>query len=118
MKTSLKILLAAAALSTASLAATAPVSAQPTSFSFRIGDVALGYSDGYYDRYHRWHHWRNAREHNWYRANYADNYRGYHHRGWRRDRDRDGIPNRFDRDRDNDGVPNRYDDRPNNPYRN
>ncbi|HYC34974.1 MAG TPA: YXWGXW repeat-containing protein [Usitatibacter sp.] len=47
-----------------------------------------------------------------------------------RDRDRDGIPNRFDRDKDNDGrpdhrdrdrdgdgVPNRFDDRPNNPYR-
>jgi len=55
----------------------------------------------------------------------------YQHRGWqRRDRDRDGIPNRYDRDRDNDGVPNRYDrdrdndgvpnrfdSRPNNPYR-
>ena len=34
-----------------------------------------------------------------------------------RDRDNDGIPNRVDRDRDNDGVPNRFDDRPNNPYR-
>ncbi|WP_179107003.1 hypothetical protein [Variovorax sp. KK3] len=34
------------------------------------------------------------------------------------DRDRDGVPNRYDRDRDNDGVPNRYDRRPNDPYRN
>ena len=33
------------------------------------------------------------------------------------DRDRDGIPNRYDRDRDGDGVPNRYDRRPDNPYR-
>lgn len=33
----------------------------------------------------------------------------------RRDRDRDGIPNRIDRDRDGDGVPNRWDQRPNNP---
>jgi len=33
------------------------------------------------------------------------------------DRDRDGVPNRYDRDRDNDGVPNRYDRSPNNPYR-
>jgi len=31
------------------------------------------------------------------------------------DRDRDGIPNRYDRDRDNDGVPNRYDTAPANP---
>ena len=43
-----------------------------------------------------------------------------------RDRDRDGIPDRYDRrpgrhdgrgDRDRDGVPNRYDERPNDPYR-
>lgn len=34
-----------------------------------------------------------------------------------RDRDRDGVPNRYDRDRDGDGVRNRYDSRPNNPYR-
>jgi hypothetical protein len=34
-----------------------------------------------------------------------------------RDRDLDGVPNRYDRDRDGDGVPNRFDDRPNNPYR-
>jgi hypothetical protein len=33
------------------------------------------------------------------------------------DRDRDGVPNRYDRDRDNDGVPNRYDNAPNNPHR-
>ena len=37
---------------------------------------------------------------------------------WRRgDRDRDGIPNRFDRDRDGDGVPNVSDRRPNDPNR-
>lgn len=40
-----------------------------------------------------------------------------HRHHYRRDRDRDGIPNRFDRDRDGDGVPNRFDRRPNNPYR-
>ena len=33
------------------------------------------------------------------------------------DRDRDGVPNRYDRDRDNDGVPNYADRNPNNPYR-
>ena len=40
----------------------------------------------------------------------------YHHYGYR-DRDRDGVPNRYDRDRDNDGVPNAYDRRPNDPRR-
>lgn len=34
-----------------------------------------------------------------------------------RDRDGDGIPNRYDRDRDGDGVRNRNDRRPGNPHR-
>jgi hypothetical protein len=42
---------------------------------------------------------------------------GYSTQAPRADRDRDGIPNRYDRDRDGDGVPNRYDSRPSNPYR-
>ena len=44
--------------------------------------------------------------------------RGYHNdrRGWR-DRDHDGVPNRYDRDRDGDGVPNRADAYPNDPRR-
>jgi hypothetical protein len=69
---------------------------------------------GYVHVQPRWHE-RNGR---WY----------YESRRW--DRDRDGIPNRYDRDRDNDGipnnadrdrdgdgVPNRYDNAPNNPRR-
>jgi hypothetical protein len=57
-----------------------------------------------------------------------------HDRRWARDRDGDGIPNRYDRhpgrydtrggysqagwgDADHDGVRNRYDRAPNNPYR-
>jgi hypothetical protein len=37
---------------------------------------------------------------------------------WSRgDRDRDGVPNRYDNDRDGDRVPNRYDHHPNNPRR-
>jgi hypothetical protein len=40
----------------------------------------------------------------------------YRQRGWR-DRDRDGVANRYDRDRDGDGVRNRDDRRPNNPRR-
>ncbi len=48
---------------------------------------------------------------------------GWHRDRWEgeryayRDRDHDGVPNRYDRDRDGDGVPNRYDRAPNNPYR-
>jgi len=113
MKNALKILLAASAICTAGMVGTVPASAQPSHFSFRVGDVAFGYRDGYYDRRREWHSWRDARERNWYRVRYAHQYRGMRH-----DQDRDGIPDRFDRDRDGDGVSNRRDDRPNNPYRN
>ena len=41
---------------------------------------------------------------------------GYSHRGYR-DRDRDGVANRYDRDRDGDGVRNAHDRRPNDPRR-
>jgi hypothetical protein len=47
-------------------------------------------------------------------AYYYGGHRYYGHRSIRHDRDRDGIPNRWDRDRDGDGVPNRWDRRPGN----
>jgi len=112
MKNSLKIMLMAGMLCGAGVIGTGTAAAQPSSFSFRFGDIGVAYDDGYYDRAHRWHGWRHAREREWYRANYGQRYRAYRH-----DRDRDGIPNRFDRDRDNDGIPNWRDRRPNNPYR-
>ena len=125
MKNSMKILLAATVLSGAGFFASVPVAAQPMGFSFRIGDVAIAYDDGYYVRYNRWHRWRHNRERAWYRMHHRASYRAMRHDRDRdgipdrfdRDRDNDGVPNRFDRDRDNDGVPNRYDARPNNPYR-
>ena len=85
MKTIMKTLLAASLLCGAGMIASAPASAQPSGFSFRVGDVGIGYNDGYYDRSHRWHRWERARERDWYRANYA---RRFH----RHDRDNDGIP--------------------------
>ena len=121
MKNTLKMALIASTICTAGFIGTVPASAQPTGFSFRVGDVAVAYSDGYYDHRNRWHSWRHARERDWYRSQYRDRYYWDRDRvayGYgRRDNDRDGIPNRFDRDRDNDGTPNRYDRRPNNPYR-
>lgn len=39
----------------------------------------------------------------------------YHRPPAMRDRDRDGVPDRYDRDRDGDGVPNRIDRRPGDP---
>lgn len=49
---------------------------------------------------------------------YAPGARDYGHRDYAyRDRDRDGVTNRYDRDRDGDGVPNRYDRHPDDPRR-
>lgn len=111
MKNAFKMLLAASAICTAGLVGTVPASAQ-SGFSFRAGDIAFAFQDGYYDRRNQWRAWRNAKERDWYRANYRNTYRAY-----RRDQDRDGIRDRFDRDRDGDGVANRRDRRPNNPNR-
>ena len=48
-----------------------------------------------------------------------DRYERYYHQPEtpRNDRDGDGIANRYDRDRDGDGVRNRYDRRPDDPRR-
>jgi hypothetical protein len=48
------------------------------------GDVAFGYSDGYWDRDHHWHAWRDQNEAEWYRTHYAQHYVAQRH-----DRERD-----------------------------
>lgn len=86
-----------------------PAAAQDRfSFSFSVGDVDMAYRNGYYDRWGRFHYWASPREMREFRARYAGRYR---------DRDWDGVPDRYDRDRDGDGVPNRVDNRPNRPGR-
>ena len=69
-------------------------------------------------------HWveRNNRwvfvEPRWRNEKFSYGYgRGYANNNPYGDRDRDGVPNRYDRDKDNDGVPNRLDNAPNNPYK-
>ena len=58
-------------------------------FEIAIGDIILGYDDGYYDRYRRWHRWRNDNERSWFRRNHSGKWRGGRHRGDDRDwRDR------------------------------
>ena len=71
-------------------------------FSVSLGNVAFGYSDGYWDRDHVWHAWRNKDEARYFREHYAEHYVDARHdrtrdQGWRnerwweedRDRDRD-----------------------------
>jgi hypothetical protein len=94
-------------------------SAPPPSRYERAPAPRRGYVwiNGYWDvkrNRHVWHkgHWERVRPGYYYSqpAWVQRNHRWELDRGeWRRDRDRDGIPNRYDRDR-GDGVPNRYDD--------
>ena len=49
-----------------------------SSFSITLGNVVIGYSDGYYDNNRQWHGWRNDNERNWYQQNRRDSY--YHQR--------------------------------------
>jgi hypothetical protein len=101
---------AAATLMIGAVGTSAPAAARDTfAFSFDTGGVAFAYSDGYWDRDHRWHRWRNAREARAFREMYRDRYWHRRHNAER---------NSGWRDWDHDGVPNRFDARPNNPYRN
>ena len=111
----------AAALVGGTMTAAVPAQAQGFNFSFNTGDVAFAYNDGYWDRSHHWHTWRNSREAREFRRGYGHLYNDSRHtrvrnQGWR-DEDHDGIPNAVDRDRDGDGVPNRFDSRPDNARR-
>lgn len=64
--------LAIATLASANLASAAGV-------TFDIGNVALGYSDGYYDNDHHWHRWAHAADARRYRAAHKDQYHTWRH---------------------------------------
>jgi hypothetical protein len=82
--------IAAFALAAAPLAMSQPASAQ-VSLSINVpGDVAYGYNDGYWDRDHHWHQWKNHEEATAWREHNADHYYDYRHdrdkgEGWRED---------------------------------
>lgn len=46
---------------------------------FDIGNVAIGYSDGYYDNDHHWHHWRHRADMEHFRTAHADTYHQWRH---------------------------------------
>lgn len=46
---------------------------------FDIGNVAIGYTDGYYDQAHHWHRWRHHADLDAFRAAHADMYHGWRH---------------------------------------
>ncbi len=87
MRNLIKALVIAGVLGAGSLAAAPSASAYPyhrsgASVYFDFGNVAIGYRDGYYDRYHRWHRWERDRDRDYWRHR-------YHRRFYDYDRDRD-----------------------------
>lgn len=89
MKRKIEVALVALALAGVSLAVGLPVPARADiHVSIDPGSVAFGYSDGYWDRDHHWHAWRNREESDWYREHYRDHYYDRKHeaereQGWR-----------------------------------
>ncbi|HEX4195408.1 MAG TPA: hypothetical protein VHY80_20035 [Stellaceae bacterium] len=55
-----KAALVAALLAAGALAPVAATPAHAASVQFNSGNVAFGYSDGYWDRSHQWHRWPNT----------------------------------------------------------
>ncbi len=94
MKHIVKGALIALALAGAPVVASIPASAAAVDFSISLGNAAFGYSDGYWDRDHNWHAWRNKSEAQYYRTHNADHYVAARHdkdrkdkdKGWRNDR--------------------------------
>jgi hypothetical protein len=63
-------------------------SAKADHVTVSLGNIAFGYSDGYWDRDHHWHKWHNRHEAETWRAANADHYydRPHSHEqggGWR-----------------------------------
>ena len=74
-------------------------------FSFNTGDVAFAYVDGYWDRDHEWHRWRDEREREEFHARYAERYdERFHDRvennGWREARREQHLERHDNRDND------------------
>ena len=78
-------------------------------FSFDTGGVRFAFQDGYWDRDHHWHAWRNKREREEFHHRFADRYDTSMHTK---------VRNQGWRDDDHDGVPNARDRHPENPHRN
>ena len=67
--------LVALALVGAPLAAVTPSAArEAANISINPDRIAFGYRDGYWDRDHHWHKWRNRQDANWYKAHYGEHY--------------------------------------------
>jgi hypothetical protein len=78
MRTLFKSIAISAALTGATLGGVATVNAA-VGVSFDIGNVAIGYSDGYMGTDHQFHHWAHSSDAARFRAAHKDQYHGYRH---------------------------------------
>jgi hypothetical protein len=46
---------------------------------FDLGNVAIGYTDGYYDNDHHWHRWAHHADATHFRTAHGDMYHGWRH---------------------------------------
>ena len=92
MKAIMSMAVAAALLGGASLMGGSPAQAADVHVAAGPAPViAFGYNDGYWDREHRWHNWRNRAEMaRWREANrehfFARRHDREHDQGWRNER--------------------------------
>ena len=74
MHKTLKIALAAALLAGSVGTADAAVG-----IGFNLGNVSVGFSDGYWDSNHHWHKWARRADMERYRTAHADSYHEWRH---------------------------------------
>lgn len=91
MRRTITFAIAALALAAAPLATIAPAAAADATVSVNSGGIAFGYSDGYWDRDHQWHQWRDRDEAREWREHNKDHYYDRRHdeekdAGWRGER--------------------------------
>jgi len=84
MKRVIQAVLISGAVGLTAIAVAPPAFAQ-MDIGFRIGDVTVAYRDGYWDRDHHWHKWRNDSDWRSFRENHPAHYHDYQH-----DRDEHG----------------------------
>ena len=75
------------ALTAAPVIVSAPAAAG-VDFSISLGNAAFGYADGYWDRDHHWHAWRNKEEAQYFQTHYGEHYYAVRHDNDRKDRDK------------------------------
>jgi hypothetical protein len=84
MSNYLRVAIVALALAGTTLTVASGANAASVRISLNLGDVAYGYNDGYWDKGHQWHPWK--------QKNDMENYKksaGNQYHDWKHDRDPD-----------------------------